>query len=292
MLSSPRPFSHLTHWSSQPLKLSKQDTNAAKAAETERRIQEKIAYTQQFESELIARRTQQLELKAKQHTAVDVALEEQRLAAAQKRMAREAMLGFQAEQRRRLIDFKRASDKRSGQIRLAQEKAVALTRSRLGSERQAKLNAILAEAYKHRNAGSSSDSVDATPGPGEYYKPHTAAPRGGFFASSRNEQPLNDYPGPGTYEVAPKTVKLSGVVPFLPRGKTDVDWTVLTASKLPGVGQYNIASRPRTSPSIRFPKKGNSHLDLIIKRAAELPGPGDYDLGQNSDGNDLFGFDV
>jgi hypothetical protein len=64
----------------------------------------------------------------------------------------------------------------------------------------------------------------------------------------------------------------------MPRGKTDVDWTILSASKLPGVGQYNISSRPKTSPAIVLTKKGTTQLDLIIKRAAELPGPGDYDI--------------
>lgn len=71
------------------------------------------------------------------------------------------------------------------------------------------------------------------------------------------------------------------MIPFAPRGKTDVDWTVLNASKLPGVGQYNI-SRPKTVSAVSFPKKGTSGLDLTIKRAASLPGVGDYDIADST----------
>ena len=235
-----------------------------------------------MEAATTAQRAKALQDKAEHHVTVEENLEAEKRTAAQARLAREVELGFQAEQRRRLIEIKRESEKRSGQIRLAQEKVIAKTRRQLTSDRRAKLNTILAEAYKARadlgGAGDAGGGGDATPGPGEYYRPHTSNPRGGYFASSRTQPPPNENPGPGAYEVSPKPGTGSGVVPFLPRGKTDVDWIVLTASKLPGVGQYNVASRPKTSSSIVFPKKGTSNLDLVIRRAATLPGPGEYDL--------------
>jgi hypothetical protein len=159
---------------------------------------------------------------------------------------------------------------------------VAKSRSKLAKERPVRLNKILAEQYNIRTQqGGGEQPLDVSPGPGEYYRERIPQPKGGLMASSRVPEPPNPNPGPGSYDLSPKMTGGSGVIPFLPRGKTDVDWIILRAKKLPGVGEYNIASRPKTV-STSFPRKGTSALDLVIKRGKSFPGPGDYDLDEST----------
>ena len=66
------------------------------------------------------------------------------------------------------------------------------------------------------------------------------------------------------------------------RGKTDVDLTIATAAKLPGVGSYNIQSRAGTKRSVTLTSKGTSELDKVISKAKKVPGPGDYNLNPDT----------
>ncbi len=106
------------------------------------------------------------------------------------------------------------------------------------------------------------------------------------MASSRPEAAISAVPGPGTYEVSAETGHgasgASGSVPFASRGKTDVDWLMLRAAKIPGVGQYDVASKSNRGRSVKLTSKGTTQLDIIIERAKKLPGPGDYTLSQDA----------
>jgi hypothetical protein len=260
------------------------ELNDRKAAEMERKMQEKIAFTAKLEADQLAARVSVMKSKAEQHSAFEEKLAAEKEAEILRRVAREVELGFQAEQRRRLIDMKRQSERQLGEVKMLKEKVVAKSRRMLAKERPVRLNKILAEQYNIRTQqGGGEQPLDISPGPGEYYRERIPHPKGGLMASSRIPEPPNPNPGPGSYDLSPKSSKMggTGVIPFLPRGKTDVDWIILRAKKLPGVGEYDIASRPKTV-STSFPRKGTSALDLVIKRGKSFPGPGDYDLDEST----------
>lgn len=258
------------------------ELNDRKAAELERKMQEKIAFTAKLETDQLAARVSAMKSKADQHAAFEEKLAAEKEAEKMRRVAREVELGFQAEQRRRLIDMKRQGERQLGEVKMLKEKVVAKSRSKLAKERPVRLNKILAEQYNVRTQqGGGEQPLDVSPGPGEYHRERIPQPKGGLMASSRVPEPPNPNPGPGSYDLSSKMTGGTGVIPFLPRGKTDVDWIILRAKKLPGVGEYNIASRPKTV-STSFPRKGTSALDLVIKRGKSFPGPGDYDLDEST----------
>ncbi len=78
--------------------------------------------------------------------------------------------------------------------------------------------------------------------------------------------------------------RTAGATPFMGRGKTDVDWAILTAKQLPGPGYYNIddPEHRRLPPTTTFVSRGKTDLDWKILNASMMPGPGYYDLEMNS----------
>lgn len=197
---------------------------------------------------------------------------------------------FRAEQRRKMIDDRREAEQEFGRIKTAKEAVVAASRTETNAQRPIRLNRIYAEELKKGNAasGNLAAPLDDTPGPGTYFQAKTAKPltcKGGYLASSRVEPPPSEVPGPGHYEISDTQSKKksgSGCIPFMGRGKTDVDWTIATASKLPGVGRYNIQSKSGSKRSVTLTSKGTSELDKVISKAKKLPGPGDYNLNPDA----------
>merc|ERR1711871_1542250 len=107
--------------------------------------------------------------------------------------------------------------------------------------------------------------------------------KGGYMASSRVPETISEVPGPGHYETDPANIdgveaNIAGTIKFISRGKTDVDWTILNASKLPGIGQYNPVLPANSQRSVKLIGKGKSQLGEIITRASKIPGPQDYNL--------------
>ena len=99
------------------------------------------------------------------------------------------------------------------------------------------------------------------------------------MATSRANDRRNENPGPGHYALEQKDGREgSGAVPFAGRGKSDVDWTILTASKLPGVGQYDLEKSSQLRGGAKILGKGKSELEKVILDAKRMPGPGDYEL--------------
>lgn len=154
------------------------------------KVREKVALTVKLEADLIEQRAAALLAKEAQHNAFEKKLAAQSDIAARERALRDAELGFQAEQRRRLIALKRQGERKIGQVKQAREKVIAKTRLQISTDRRANLNRLLAESYKSKEGGVAEPS-EVTPGPGEYYRAATAVPRGGYLASSRVEAPVS-----------------------------------------------------------------------------------------------------
>ena len=199
------------------------------------------------------------------------------------RRTKDSLLSFRAEQRRAMLDAKRKAEQELGLIRQTKEAVVATVRRSMDRERPIKLNKLKADQLRASlDAGElNEEPLAPTPGPGEYFKDlqKKINPRGGYLASSRPETLPNENPGPGQYSLDDKKKKaLPGAIPFMGRGKTDVDWTIMTASKLPGVGQYELKNKSKSKRSVKLNGKGTSQLDRIITKAKTLPGPGDYNI--------------
>jgi hypothetical protein len=188
-----------------------------------------------------------------------------------------------AEQRRLLIEEQKAGEQELARIKQSKEAVLANSRASAKAERPIKLNKVYAEQLRLGSSQTkNTTSLFESPGPGSYFRENSNAAiscRGGYMASSRPNDRANENPGPGTYSLQQKEGREgSGSVPFGGRGKSDVDWTILMASKLPGVGQYDLhkSSQPRGAAKILG--KGKTELDKVILKAKRMPGPGDYEL--------------
>ena len=194
-------------------------------------------------------------------------------------------LQFRSEQRRRMIDEKKAAEQMLGRIKQSKETVIATARAEVNTQRPIRLNRIYAEQLKkNATTAGSMESLEATPGPGTYFKDQASKAivcLGGYMASSRVESMPNENPGPGHYQVnndAGGGRGGTGCVPFSGRGKTDVDVLVQMSKKLPGVGQYDVGGGAKSKRAVTLLPKGTTELDKVISRATKLPGPGDYNL--------------
>ena len=264
--------------------------NELKAAEREKRIQEKTAFAAQAERLKTLERAMALNDKDQNFHQVKAQREQELEMHTTQKRTRELTAFFRAEQRRQMMDEKRAAEQELGRIRQTAEAVLAKTRKQTEQQRSIKLNQLYAEQLKKQLASGEvlTEPLAVTPGPGEYFKNvvKEIKPGGGYMASSRPEAAISAVPGPGTYEVSAETGHgasgASGSVPFASRGKTDVDWLMLRAAKIPGVGQYDVASKSNRGRSVKLTSKGTTQLDIIIERAKKLPGPGDYTLSQDA----------
>lgn len=188
------------------------------------------------------------------------------------------------ERRDRIEEIKRREQEL---VRIKQTKEAVMAASRLlaKSQRPIKLNKIYAEQLKLGASEGMAAGTFESPGPGSYFLDISTAisSRGGYMASSRPNPHVNMNPGPGHYVIHPNDDdKATGTVPFAGRGKTDVDWTILTASKLPGVGQYKLEKSSRSQRAAKILGKGTTELDRVVASATKMPGPGDYSLIANT----------
>jgi hypothetical protein len=270
-------------------KSQKSESLAEKAIQQEEKMKEKIAYAEASERETTSRRLYDLERKDDEYNTRAVirkSLQDEEMATTH---TKQLLLSFRAEQRRRMMDEKKRVEREIGRIRQAKEAVIAVKRAKTNAERPIKLNRIYADQLKkqsHAMGQLSTESVDTvTPGPGEYFKDikMKIKAKGGYMASSRVPETISEVPGPGHYETDPANIdgveaNIAGTIKFISRGKTDVDWTILNASKLPGIGQYNPVLPANSQRSVKLIGKGKSQLDEIITRASKIPGPQDYNL--------------
>ena len=256
-----------------------------KAVAREQKILEKIQYAAEIEKKVTAERAEVLESKDTRFERTIAMQEEEMEEVVNRRKVKDTVLSFRAEQRRMMLDAKRQAEMELGRIRQTQEAVLAATRRKTDAQRPIKLHAIYADQLKkqHLENGGEEEALP-TPGPGDYFKNITKkiAPGGGYMASSRPESQVSDVPGPGHYSNEEVTKAGSGCVPFQGRGKTDVDITQLRASKLPGVGQYEVSKKSKSGRSVKLTSKGTTQLDRIIDNAKRLPGPGDYNLSNDA----------
>ena len=130
------------------------------------------------------------------------------------------------------------------------------------------------------------------PGPGEYVIPTTMAQNGGRFGKNITKSELElhmdrvrDEPAPHDYDVNSSFTylhseqKLGGVMAG--RGpKSDVDWAIYTASKIPGPGEYVIPTTMAQNGGRFGSAITKSALELAINRVKNDPAPHDYNLEQ------------
>jgi len=264
--------------------------HAERALQREQLIQQKTAFAAELEYQKTAKRATALNNKDENFSRVKTQREHFHEMKVTQKRTREVASCFRAEQRRNMLEAKRAAEQELGRIRQTAEAVLAKTRKMTNDSRSIKLNKIYAEQLQEQLAAGATvgEPLYVTPGPGEYFKNITKElnPGGGYMASSRPDSVVSEVPGPGTYEVGAETGHgaggASGVIPFMSRGKTDVGWTMLRASKLPGVGQYNVAGKGKPSRSVKLNSKGTTQLDTIIENARKLPGPGYYNLSQDA----------
>ncbi len=257
-----------------------------RALEREQKIQEKVVYAAELEMKKTSERAYVLDEKEKRFERTSMMRDEVLTETTNRRKVKDTMLSFRAEQRRMMLEAKKKAEMELGKIRQTQEAVIAAVRRKTDAQRPIKLHAIYAEQLRKQHAESKGeeDSLDTTPGPGEYFKNITKkiSPGGGYMASSRPETMYSDVPGPGHYSNAEPSGTGTGCIPFMSRGLTDVDVLTRRASKLPGVGQYNVSKKGRSGRSVKLTSKGTTQLDRIIDNASKLPGPGDYNLSQEA----------
>ena len=64
--------------------------------------------------------------------------------------------------------------------------------------------------------------------------------------------------------------------------KSELDWIIYRAAKLPGPSDYGAPDLPRKE-GVRFSNVDlPTEIDMIAKRASQTPGPQDYDLNKSS----------
>jgi hypothetical protein len=196
----------------------------------------------------------------------------------------DAIMEFHTEQVRRIFDME--NDAKLKLISVQQQKIDAL--QEINSELKNVRPIVLDKINRLQRTGISLNEINGTPGPGTYELATKLNSRGGQFGASRKEQRPSTTPAPGYYDQEQDIpLNVGGAIPFMGRGKTDVDLLIYTASKLPGVGQYNLSpTTSATSSPVRsvkngaipFQSRGKTDIDRLILDSSKLPGVGAYNL--------------
>ena len=127
-----------------------------------------------------------------------------------------------------------------------------------------------------------------SPGPGAYddgdaYKKSVSSGGSGKFNESRSKSDLewqilraSRIPGVGDYDE--RTPPISGGQIAKTSGKSALEWAILRASQIPGAGDYEVdeATKPKHGGGRFNSSQSKSELDWILLRARALPAPGQY----------------
>ena len=126
-----------------------------------------------------------------------------------------------------------------------------------------------------------------TPGPGTYEQSLGFGSNvgGGRFSTSKPKSTIEwiqyyakQIPAPSDYG-SPKIPSASSISARFPstRSKTELEKTILKASRLPGPGQYLGAGHmPLPKGGVMSSSKRKTDVDWTIYRASSIPGPQDY----------------
>lgn len=209
------------------------------------------------------------------------------------------LLEYKAEHNRKMIEVEKQAKIKMMSKRREKSDTYHHINTIIADDRPTALHRIKEKLIESNNQERSKSSIggtvpdssalNQTPGPGDYDPKCQNTVRGGYMASSRVAVRPKSTPSPLDYYVDSNKSSqnsIKGTLPFTIRGKTDVDCTLLVASKLPGVGAYNISTSLKPDKrgnlnlrgSIPFQGKGISDLDYRILAASKSPGPGTYNL--------------
>jgi hypothetical protein len=206
---------------------------------------------------------------------------------------RQSLLEFKCEQRKRLFNHEREQSAALQRIEMEKLNAYKELQDSLAFQRPNALKQVFQDTFDSGGGlGSSSrltqqSSAQSTPGPGEYDVTVKRKVIGGYM-SARTKQGASssgapDTPGPGGYEPDASVTNLvrlkekNGVLPFRGRGRSDVDWLMMEASRRPGPGSYNF-DVPKKEGGKFGCAKLKSDLDARLESKRNIPGPGAYDV--------------
>lgn len=214
---------------------------------------------------------------------------------------RDGLLKFRAEKRRELLEKERLANLEAMRVEVLRQAVTSDMQKSIKIQRTHALQAVYENQFASAGLNTTAGEPPG-PGPGEYFQEER--PRrilGGVLAGrgtgpfDRNMNPGTLItPGPGQYEKhstkSAVSASGSGVLPFMGRGKTDVDWSMATAAQQPGPGSYNLPGGntvgghfSRANP----PKE----LERVAMSKSYIPGVGSYDIAPTSHGQEPINSD-
>ncbi|KAJ1484465.1 hypothetical protein T484DRAFT_1797028 [Baffinella frigidus] len=123
------------------------------------------------------------------------------------------------------------------------------------------------------------------PDPGLYNITNSSPARGGKFNMSKPKSDVDwlilrasKIPAPGHYGVPDIRTGMLGARFSTARPKTSLDWEIARAKKTPGPGAYNVEGMLPNYGGKFGTGEAKSEIEWIETRASKLPGPAAYDL--------------